>query len=429
MFQLPKYTVYEKFTDGSENEAGTDDTTGNDETTGNDDVAAEDTTGDDDVVAEDTTGETNDEESNTNDITFPKKKESNTEVVNVDEQIFRNAQLNILAIFLIVYLVVFIGFGMYIQRDGSSQSSAISTTFDFVFFGMLFVYAIYKYMNLDRSQRENGLNTFLDGFVNLYDNDLALFSVMLFVICFYLLIFLLRVPMKDNKPTSVLFIEGVSWFLLATITIHGCLKFFFNVDILDNLRDGDYSKYLENVMDEEVVETDASGNPIKKKTEILAKPEVFNVGNNLYTYDDAQAICKSMDARLATYDEVETAYNNGAEWCNYGWSEGQMAFFPTQKSTWNRLQQGGDCKKKNACGRPGVNGGYFRNPNIRFGANCFGIKPDAKDSDLSAMDAKRDQPYPQTHDEKLMEDKIAYYKQNAENLRLNSFNNDKWSRY
>ena len=27
--------------------------------------------------------------------------------------------------------------------------------------------------------------------------------------------------------------------------------------------------------------------------------EVFNVANNLYTYQDAQAICKSFDSRLA----------------------------------------------------------------------------------------------------------------------------------
>ena len=67
---------------------------------------------------------------------------------------------------------------------------------------------------------------------------------------------------------------------------------------------------------------------------MIPKNEVFNISNNLYTYDDAQAICSVYGAQLATYDQVEEAYKDGAEWCNYGWSENQMAFFPTQKSTW-----------------------------------------------------------------------------------------------
>ena len=27
------------------------------------------------------------------------------------------------------------------------------------------------------------------------------------------------------------------------------------------------------------------------------------------------------------------------------------------------------------CGRPGINGGFIDNPNVRFGVNCFGTKP------------------------------------------------------
>jgi Extracellular link domain len=109
--------------------------------------------------------------------------------------------------------------------------------------------------------------------------------------------------------------------------------------------------------------------------QVQTSAEVFNIGNNAYTYEEAQDICSAYGAQLATYDQIEAAYNNGGEWCNYGWSDGQMAYFPTQKSTWNRLQQ--NTGTKNACGRPGINGGYMANPNIRFGANCYGVKPPA----------------------------------------------------
>ena len=40
--------------------------------------------------------------------------------------------------------------------------------------------------------------------------------------------------------------------------------------------------------------------------------------------------------------------------------EGQTAYYPTQKCTWD----------KKTCGKPGINGGFFSNPYLKFGANC-----------------------------------------------------------
>ena len=65
--------------------------------------------------------------------------------------------------------------------------------------------------------------------------------------------------------------------------------------------------------------------------------EVFHVSGNQVTYDDAPDVCKQLDSRLATYDEVLHAYQHGAEWCNYGWSQDQLALYPTQKETWEKF--------------------------------------------------------------------------------------------
>ena len=104
------------------------------------------------------------------------------------------------------------------------------------------------------------------------------------------------------------------------------------------------------------------------------KGEVFNVSRNVYKYSDASAVCSAFDAELATYDQVKDAYEKGADWCNYGWVKGQMAVFPTQKETFEKLQKGA-AEYRNACGQPGINGGYFDNPDLRFGVNCFGQRP------------------------------------------------------
>ena len=102
--------------------------------------------------------------------------------------------------------------------------------------------------------------------------------------------------------------------------------------------------------------------------------EVFHVSDNKFTFEEAPAVCAAYQAELATLEQIIEAYNNGAEWCNYGWSVGGMALYPTQKETWQKLQGEVDNGKRTRCGRPGVNGGYF-DPLNKFGVNCYGVKP------------------------------------------------------
>lgn len=106
----------------------------------------------------------------------------------------------------------------------------------------------------------------------------------------------------------------------------------------------------------------------------LVGSEVFHISANQFTYDEAPAVCAAYGAELATLEQIIEAFNHGAEWCGYGWSAGGMALYPTQKKTWTELQREIDPGKRTACGRPGVNGGYF-DPSLRFGVNCFGFKP------------------------------------------------------
>jgi hypothetical protein len=102
--------------------------------------------------------------------------------------------------------------------------------------------------------------------------------------------------------------------------------------------------------------------------------EVFHIDDAQFTYADAPAVCAAHGAELATLEQIIDAYNHGAEWCSYGWSAGGFALYPTQRGTWQSLQAEPDTVRRTACGRPGVNGGYF-DPNTKFGVNCFGFKP------------------------------------------------------
>ena len=154
------------------------------------------------------------------------------------------------------------------------------------------------------------------------------------------------------------------------------------------------------------------------------RAQVFNINKNAYTYHDAEPLCKALGAELATYEQVKEAYSKGADWCNYGWTKGQMATFPTQSDTWEQLQQGPE-DQRDACGRPGVNGGFFDNPELRFGVNCYGIKPDQKDHDVTAVTSGEAAPLSPGGLE--FEKKLSKYRGEVSSIAILPFNRSNWS--
>lgn len=154
------------------------------------------------------------------------------------------------------------------------------------------------------------------------------------------------------------------------------------------------------------------------------KPQVFNIPGNYYGYEEANTLCKAYDSRLATYEEVEKTYKEGGEWCNYGWSDGQMALFPTQAETYKNLQN--IPGHEHDCGRPGINGGYIANPHVRFGVNCFGQKP--KITKVEADRMANATPYPKSEKDILMEKQVNYWKKKLDNILISPFNYTNWSK-
>ena len=155
---------------------------------------------------------------------------------------------------------------------------------------------------------------------------------------------------------------------------------------------------------------------------IMPSKGVFNIADNKYKYSDADALCKAYGAELATYDQVKDAWNKGADWCNYGWVKGQAAVFPTQESTYNKLQTGPK-DQKGACGIPGVNGGYFDNPDLRFGVNCYGNKPSKSD----ASDRAQMKPHNLTNDALDYNRKVRDYKTEIHEIPISPFNSTAWA--
>jgi hypothetical protein len=279
---------------------------------------------------------------------------------------------------------------------------------------------------MNETEKSNIVSNNLDEFLEFSNDPYSIFYVLIFILTLYLGIYVLKIPMEQGvKPVSINIIDNFAIIVFVILLVSDFFKLVFQINIIEIfitfLKDG-WDRLDTRETDDEDDETDISGNK-----DVSGNDEVFNVANNIYTYDDAQTVCSIYGAKLATYDQIERSYQNGGEWCNYGWSDGQMAFFPTQKSSYERLQKSD--KTKNKCGRPGVNGGYMANPKLKFGVNCYGKKPDPSDSEKNHMYVKG--AFEDIIQEESEEDrKTRFLKDNADKLLVvNSFNRNKWSKY
>ena len=221
-----------------------------------------------------------------------------------------------------------------------------------------------------------------------------------------------------NASGGAKLLEVIMWGTFIVLLIINGYQYFFNVNILTSVQDlfGDKPRIDITVQHPE-------GDSESTVPQLKYFKQVFHVPGNEYTYDDAKDVCKAFDARLASYDEVEKAYATGGEWCSYGWSENQMALFPTQKKTWNKLQ---NIKgHEHDCGRPGINGGFIANPDVRFGINCYGFKPKITASE--ADDMKTASIYPKTLKDMKKQERVAYWQTKLNDVLVAPFNNDVWS--
>jgi hypothetical protein len=295
---------------------------------------------------------------------------------------------------------------------------------------------------MTEAEKTNLWKTMVDWSQIYFNDDAEIIWLVITTVVFYILVFVLNVPMtKNEKPFMVELLESKLWILIVMFIFILFFKYVLKINIVD-IFFGIFNQGVDSVVD--AVSSTMPASAFKPQTTTtttaatttvtdapttgVSNEEVFNIANNLYTYNDAAAVCKSYGARLANYNDMEESYNNGGEWCSYGWSDNQMAYFPTQKNTWEKLQK--NPKTKNNCGRPGINGGYMANPNLRFGVNCYGVKPAPKQTDLDMMKAENIQIIPKTSEEIEMEKKVQFWKENADKMmRINSYNGERWSKY
>lgn len=207
--------------------------------------------------------------------------------------------------------------------------------------------------------------------------------------------------------------------ILVCLLIVNALQYFFSINV---------TAYVSNIFSpvkKVDIVVDQSLYQPAPVPEIRFKKQVFNIPGNYYDYENAKALCKAYGADLANYDQVEKAYSNGAEWCNYGWSANQQALFPTQKKTYDYLQTVPG--HENDCGRTGINGGYMANPKLRFGVNCYGNKPKITPEEEELM--KTTPAYPQTAQDIAFQKRVDFWKTKVTDILVSPFNKNSWGSF
>lgn len=283
-------------------------------------------------------------------------------------------------------------------------------------------------MSDDGARTLGGLQPSYD-FVNRYGTNPIMIGILLFVVLVYY--FIISDSMKKEVITSAAPGSGSSssslleiflWLIFAALLVMNGVRYFYDLDISTSIK-GIFTREPE--VDINITRISGDETPHDEPIpEITYEKQVFHVPGNRYDFSDARAICAAYGGKLASYDQIEQAYEDGGEWCGYGWSEGQMALYPTQKKSFNRLQK--IKGHEHDCGRPGVNGGYIANPKVKFGVNCYGYKPKITPAEQDLMETN--QLYPKTKDEKKMEQKIYDWRSKLSEILVAPFNKTTWSK-
>lgn len=261
-------------------------------------------------------------------------------------------------------------------------------------------------------------------------NPVVLLVITVIIIAYYALFATLGVAKGQSASDAamqagkgIVFMEVLLWGVFVLLVLINGMTYIFNIDITASIRNlFSATPEIDIIVDPDDLAGDST-TPLSTVPEIKLSKQVFHVPDNKYNYEDSKAICKAYGGRLATWKEMDQAFNKGADWCGFGWSDGQMALYPTQYEKWARLQK--IKGHEHDCGRPGINGGYIANPNVRFGVNCYGYRPKITQEEAEAM--KLAPLYPSTRRERAFDKRVDYWRDNLSEIQVAPFNHDNWS--
>jgi hypothetical protein len=231
---------------------------------------------------------------------------------------------------------------------------------------------------------------------------------------------------SNSKPFNDWFFPLVIFIIITLLTIVIFLKFKDKIstglyNLIQKIRS--YFNVSSNPLKDGSVTqpADVTDKPIPPQEENTQTIEIQKIAPDILNM--MAPLCRALGAELATYDQVKEAWSKGADWCNYGWVKGQAAVYPTQEDTWKKIQVGSE-EDRNSCGVIGLNGGFFDNPEMKFGVNCYGSKPPQSEHDQEVL--MRQGSVPKSVPSLAIDQKIQEFKHHVNDYGILPFNTKKW---
>lgn len=91
--------------------------------------------------------------------------------------------------------------------------------------------------------------------------------------------------------------------------------------------------------------------------------QVYHIFQNVYTFKDAQQECAKRAGTLANPNQLQNAYDAGANWCSWGWTNDGDAYIPNRDPR---------CNKKT-----GLINAKKVDKSMKLGVNCYGVPTSA----------------------------------------------------
>ena len=224
--------------------------------------------------------------------------------------LFNNTLMQYVFEFLAIYIIGYFLIG-YVFNQSGDRTLQLVRILDTVVFVFIVIILVITYGNTTIDTIGTQISDSLTAFKEFADNPFSIFAVILFIVLLYSSVYLVRIPMTpDLKPFSIMILENIAFLMIVILLIFDFFKYILDVDLLNYVFE-----------ESKVISTPSPSPTVTTMKPTATSPpqtdEVFNIRNNLYTYNEAQEVCSIYGAKLATYDEIEKSYNEGGEWCNY----------------------------------------------------------------------------------------------------------------
>ena len=157
----------------------------------------------------------------------------NAEFDDIMNDIFNATTYTILFWMIVAYTTYSLGSAFFASRGTTNETSgktSYSRTIDVILCFLISGWLFSVYYPLSDDQKQNILGEFITWLQEYFDNPWSFFELIWFTIGFFILIYILRVPMApDVKPVLVHIVEQQIWVLYALFAIIFFFKYALNV--------------------------------------------------------------------------------------------------------------------------------------------------------------------------------------------------------